>query len=146
MRAVDWNWTCSRTRDLRASGSMLLISFEDSDCGVVTIRLPFSSTGVERTSLSFASKKVNPVWPVDSQVNFFYEKSACALQKASRCFKHKPARKSRACFTLARLDHLTSLHGIAPIEKLLIVHKDLTSLVDDPYLFPSFSVPFSSCL
>jgi len=52
---------------------MLLISFEASACGVVTIRLPFSSTGVERTSLSLASKKVNPVWPVDSQVNFFYD-------------------------------------------------------------------------
>jgi hypothetical protein len=73
MRDVVWNWTYSRTRDLRASGRILLISFEASDCGVVTIRLPFSSTGVERTSLSLASKKVNPVWPVDSQVNFFYD-------------------------------------------------------------------------
>jgi hypothetical protein len=52
---------------------MLLISFEASDCGVVTIRQPFSSTGVERTSLSLASKKVNPVWPVDSHVNFLYD-------------------------------------------------------------------------
>lgn len=71
MRDVVSNWTYSRTRGFRASGRILLISFDASDCGVVTIRLPFSSTGVERTSLSLASKKVNPVWPVDSHVNFF---------------------------------------------------------------------------
>lgn len=71
IRPVVSNWTYSRTRDRKPSERMLLISFEASACGVVTIRLPFSSTGVERTSLSLASKKVNPVWPVDSHVNFF---------------------------------------------------------------------------
>jgi hypothetical protein len=71
MRDVVSNWTYSRTLGFRVSGRILLISFDASDCGVVTIRLPFSSTGVERTSLSLASKKVNPVWPVDSHVNFF---------------------------------------------------------------------------
>jgi hypothetical protein len=65
-----------------------LISFEASDCGVVTIRQPFSSTGVERTSLSLASKKVNPVWPVDSHVNFFYYMLVHPLEAHKRVEVH----------------------------------------------------------
>jgi hypothetical protein len=71
IRDVVWNWTKWRTRDLRPSGRILLTSLEPSVCGVVIIRLPGSRTGVERTSLSLASKKVYPEWPVDSHVNFF---------------------------------------------------------------------------
>lgn len=59
--------------------------------------------------------------------------------------KHKPAHKSRVCFMLARLGHLTSLRGFAPVEELFIVDKDLASLVNDPYLFPSLSIRFPSC-
>lgn len=90
-------------RDLKASGRILLISFDASDCGVVTIRLPFSSTGVERTSLSLASKKVNPVCPVDSQVNFFCDALVVQSNSWDRKLRYVPVRKSLAFFMLALL-------------------------------------------
>jgi len=51
---------------------MLLISFEASVCTVVTFCSALTSTDVEPTSLSLASKYVYPVCPVVSQVKDFY--------------------------------------------------------------------------